>query len=94
MRRSVTAIVVALGVVLVLLLSSIFVVDEREKALILQFGQIRQVREEPGLGLKIPFIQEVVTYDDRILRALGEAGAHPCRRRAHRGRPHPRVGER
>ncbi|WP_210527891.1 protease modulator HflC [Rubellimicrobium arenae] len=67
MRRSATAILVALGVVLVLLLSSIFVVDEREKALVLQFGQIRQVREEPGLGLKIPFIQDVVKYDDRIL---------------------------
>ena len=48
-------------------LSSIFIVDEREKALVLQFGQIRQVVEEPGLGFKIPVIQEVVRYDDRIL---------------------------
>lgn len=48
-------------------LSSIFVVDEREKALVLQFGQIRSVKEEPGLSFKIPFIQEVVRYDDRIL---------------------------
>ena len=48
-------------------LSSIFVVDEREKALVLQFGQIRSVKEQPGLSFKIPFIQEVVRYDDRIL---------------------------
>ena len=48
-------------------LSSIFVVDEREKALVLQFGQIKAVHEEPGLNFKIPFIQEVVRYDDRIL---------------------------
>ncbi len=48
-------------------LSSIFVVDEREKALVLQFGQIRAVQEEPGLAFKIPLIQEVVKYDDRIL---------------------------
>lgn len=48
-------------------LSSVFVVDEREKALVLQFGQIRAVKEEPGLSFKIPFIQEVVRYDDRIL---------------------------
>jgi membrane protease subunit HflC len=34
---------------------------------VLQFGQIRQVIEEPGLNFKIPFIQEVVFYDDRIL---------------------------
>ena len=48
-------------------LSSIFIVDEREKALVLQFGQIRAVREEPGLYFKVPIIQEVVRYDDRIL---------------------------
>lgn len=49
------------------LVSSIFVVDEREKALVLQFGQIKAVKENPGLAFKIPFIQEVVKYDDRIL---------------------------
>ncbi len=48
-------------------LSSIFIVDEREKALVLQFGQIKEVIEEPGLAFKIPLIQEVVHYDDRIL---------------------------
>jgi modulator of FtsH protease HflC len=62
--------IIALGVValaIVTFLSSVYVVDEREKALVLQFGQIRQVREEPGIGFKIPIIQEVVKYDDRIL---------------------------
>lgn len=49
------------------LLSSIFIVDEREKALVLQFGQIVMVKEDPGIGFKIPLIQEVVRYDDRIL---------------------------
>mmetsp|Transcript_23952 Transcript_23952/g.43698 ORF Transcript_23952/g.43698 Transcript_23952/m.43698 type:complete len:296 (+) Transcript_23952:1096-1983(+) len=48
-------------------LSSIFIVDEREKALVLQFGQIVSVKEEPGLAFKMPVIQEVVRYDDRIL---------------------------
>ena len=49
------------------LLSSVYVVDEREQALVMQFGQIKQVRTEAGLGFKIPLIQEVVKYDDRIL---------------------------
>jgi membrane protease subunit HflC len=49
------------------LLSSLFIVDEREKALVLQFGQVKQVKETPGLGFKIPLIQEVVKYDGRIL---------------------------
>ncbi|MCF6443817.1 protease modulator HflC [Nereida sp. MMG025] len=48
-------------------LSSIFIVDEREKALVLRFGQIIQVREEPGLGFKVPVLDEVVRYEDRIL---------------------------
>ncbi len=48
-------------------LSSIFIVDERQKVLVLQFGQIVKVQEEPGLGFKIPLIQEIVRYDDRIL---------------------------
>jgi membrane protease subunit HflC len=48
-------------------LSSLFVGDDREKALVVQFGQIKDVKEEPGLAFKIPFIQEVVLYDDRIL---------------------------
>jgi membrane protease subunit HflC len=54
-------------VLLVVALSSVFIVDERKKALVLQFGQVTQVREEPGLGFKLPFIQEVVLYEDRIL---------------------------
>jgi membrane protease subunit HflC len=63
-----TALILPVVVVaFVAFLSSIFIVDEREKALVLQFGQIRQVVEEPGLGFKAPVIQEVVRYDDRIL---------------------------
>lgn len=73
MRRSATALLVILAAGAVILLSSIFVVDERQKALVLQFGQIRQVREEPGLYFKLPLIQEVVYYDDRILSLDTEA---------------------
>ena len=47
--------------------SSLFVVDERQKALVLQFGQVKDVKEDPGLAFKLPFIQQVVKYDDRIL---------------------------
>ncbi|NAZ35485.1 protease modulator HflC [Rubellimicrobium sp. CFH 75288] len=67
MRRSLTALVALAVVAFVILMSSIFVVDERQKALVLQFGQIRQVREDPGLYFKLPLIQEVVYYDGRIL---------------------------
>ncbi len=54
-------------VILVTALSSIFIVDERKKALVLQFGEVTQVKQEAGLGFKVPFIQDVVYYEDRIL---------------------------
>ncbi|MEM9853550.1 MAG: protease modulator HflC [Pseudomonadota bacterium] len=66
MKRSAYLIPVVVAV-LALALSSIFIVDERQKALVLQFGRVVQIKEEPGLGFKIPLIQEVVRYDDRIL---------------------------
>ncbi|KCV81460.1 HflC protein [Actibacterium atlanticum] len=49
------------------LLSSVFIVSETQKALVLQFGRVVAVKEEPGLAFKIPAIQTVVYYDDRIL---------------------------
>ena len=48
-------------------LSSVFIVDERDKVLVLQFGEIKQVIDQPGLYLKVPFIQDILRYDDRIL---------------------------
>ena len=66
MKRT-SVILSAIVVAALLALSSVFIVDEREKALVLQFGQVRAVKEDPGLGFKIPFIQEVVRYDGRIL---------------------------
>lgn len=56
-----------LVVAIVTAFSALFVVDERENVLVLQFGQVKQEITEPGLGFKIPFIQDVVRYDSRIL---------------------------
>ncbi|MBR9843042.1 MAG: protease modulator HflC [Rhodobacteraceae bacterium] len=65
--RKTTYLLPILVIVVAAALSSIFIVDEREKALVLQFGRVVDVKEEPGLSFKIPLIQEVVYYDDRIL---------------------------
>ncbi|MBR3369009.1 MAG: protease modulator HflC [Rhodobacteraceae bacterium] len=56
-----------LVVAIITAFSSLFIVDERENVLVLQFGQVKQEISDPGLGFKIPFIQEVVRYDARIL---------------------------
>ena len=57
----------ALVVVGVVAASSLFIVDEREKALVLRIGRVVNVQETPGLNFKLPFIDNVVKYDGRIL---------------------------
>ncbi|WP_209504276.1 MULTISPECIES: protease modulator HflC [unclassified Ruegeria] len=77
MRKS-TFVLPVIFVLVVAALSSIFIVDEREKALVLQFGRVIDVKEDPGLAFKIPVIQEVVRYDDRILsREVGPLEVTP-----------------
>lgn len=65
--RATTFLIPIVVIALAGILSSIFVVDEREKALVLRFGQIKQVRIEPGIGFKVPLFDEVVRFEDRIL---------------------------
>lgn len=65
MRKS-AFILPVLFIVAIAAYSSVFVVTEMQKALVLQFGRVVQVKEDPGLGFRIPIIQEVVYYDDRI----------------------------
>ena len=68
--RKISYIIPAIVVVLVLALSSVFIVDERNKALVLQFGRVVAIKEDPGLSFKLPFIQNVVYYEDRILSSV------------------------
>ena len=50
-----------------LIFLSLFVVKETNQAIVLQFGDPKKVIVEPGLQVKIPFIQNVVFLDRRIL---------------------------
>ena len=64
MKNILTIFVVALVVVL---LNSIFTVDERELALKFRFGEVIQTGYEPGLHFKVPFVNNVQKYPKRIL---------------------------
>ena len=57
-------IIILLGVVLYF---SVFVVKEVNQAIVLQFGDPKKIILKPGLNFKIPFIQNVVFLDKRIL---------------------------
>jgi len=66
----------------VLLLVSVFKLDEAEQAVILQFGKpVGDLIDSPGLHLKIPFIQEVRRFDKRILVWDGSPNQIPTRGR-------------
>ena len=49
-------------------LRALYVVDETEQAIVLQFGEVKAVKTSSGLYFKLPFVQQVVTFDRRILR--------------------------
>lgn len=57
-------IVIALGVVA---FGTLFTVDQREQVIVLQLGDPKRVIREPGLNVKIPFVQNIVRFDRRIL---------------------------
>ena len=69
MNRLIILGVVLLGALYVLF-SSIYVVNEREQAIVMRFGQITDVKAEPGLYFKIPtdVVDTVQIIEDRLLR--------------------------
>jgi membrane protease subunit HflC len=57
-------VIIALGIVAV---SAAFIVRQTEQAIVLRFGDPKQVIQEPGLHFKIPFVDDVTYFDARIL---------------------------
>ena len=58
---------IALAAVLIAAADSLFIVKQTEQAIVLQFGEpIREIKE-PGLKGKVPFVQKVIFYDNRLL---------------------------
>ena len=60
------AIIIAL-VAALLLSSSVFIVNERELAVLFQFGAVQRTDFQPGLHFKLPLVQNVRKYDKRVL---------------------------
>ena len=56
-----------LTIVVIFGFSSLFTMNERQQGLVLQFGEPKRVIKDSGLNFKIPFIQNVIRYDKRIL---------------------------
>jgi modulator of FtsH protease HflC len=67
MSRAFIAAIAALVVVFVLAQAALFTVDQTEQVLITQFGQPVRVITQPGLHVKTPFVQTVISFDKRLL---------------------------
>ena len=65
MNKSTLATVLGL-LVFALLASSVYIIDEREKGIVLQFGDPVKVDVPVGVHFKVPFIQSVNKYDARL----------------------------
>ena len=66
-RSLLTIIVIVLVAAGFLVKASLFTVHQAQQALVVQFGDPREVITEPGLNVKVPLIQDVVYFDKRIL---------------------------
>jgi membrane protease subunit HflC len=62
-----TGALIALGVIAVVLFAAVFTVQQTQYALVLRFGAVRADIREPGLHLKVPFIENVLYFDKRVL---------------------------
>lgn len=66
-RKFLIGLGVAVVAAVILATSSLFIVNQAEQAIVLQFGEPKRVIQEPGLKVKLPFVQNVVYYDKRLL---------------------------
>jgi membrane protease subunit HflC len=67
MSKSIGSLLIGLLVVLVVLSSSMFTVDQRQNALVFQLGEVVSVKTKPGLYWKLPLVQNIRFFDTRIL---------------------------
>jgi membrane protease subunit HflC len=68
MNNKGAGIIVGLGLILVIVGLSAFTVNERDLAIKLRFGEVRQANYDPGLNWKIPVIETVRKFPRRILK--------------------------
>ncbi len=55
-----------IAIVIAVISMSVYTVDERERALVFRFGEIIRADTEPGIKFKMPFVNSVKFFDDRI----------------------------
>mgnify|MGYP001345203807 CR=1 FL=1 len=70
-------IIAVFAISILLLFSSMFILNEKEQAIVLQFGEPKKTYTNAGLHFKVPFIQQVLRFDKRLLEWDGAATEMP-----------------
>jgi len=70
MNARLIVLVAGVFIALYLFATSIFILDERQQAIVMRFGEITRVEQKPGLNFKLPtdIVETVLIIEDRILR--------------------------
>jgi len=66
-QRSLIIAAAAVVAFLIVLSSTLFTVGETQQAIVLQFGAVQRIDRTAGLKFKLPFVQNVVIYEKRLL---------------------------
>ena len=66
MKTSISGAIVILAIVIFGVSTSLFTVDQRQRAMVFRLGEIVSVKSEPGLYWKLPLIEDVRVFDARI----------------------------
>ena len=67
MKMNTTNILVGVVVLLILASMSVFIVDQRQTAIVFQLGEVMRIETTPGIKWKMPLVQNVRFFDSRIL---------------------------
>jgi len=67
MKNQSSVLLIAITSIFFLLSSSLFIVDQRQSAIVFQLGEVVGVKTSPGLYFKIPMVQNVRFFESRIM---------------------------
>lgn len=72
MMRLQTYILIAVGLIGFLAYNTLFIVQQTQQAIVLQFGEPKRTVQQAGLNWKMPFIQNVIFYENRVLSMVSQ----------------------
>lgn len=67
MNKGLSAVIYCLIGVLIVVFTSMFIVDQRQNAIVFRLGEVVSIKKEPGLYFKVPLLDNVRYFDVRIL---------------------------